>query len=84
MKFSSIWIGLAIFAFVCLWMMCGCADPMAQPEEGSSKWDSRQRVADNITCHWSTKQIKEGACWCIENAYHQGGIVLAPNKFCGR
>jgi len=83
-KDTLIWLGLGIFAFVCFMALSGCEGVSYPPKKDSNEWKARESIADGISCHWSTIQVREGACWCIENYYRQGGIVLAPNKFCGR
>ena len=75
---TTTWLALCIFAFVCFIALSGCEDTSKQ------RLDTKQRVADNITCHWSAEQIDKGACWCVENGYRRTGITLAPNKFCGK
>ncbi|MHA2280070.1 MAG: hypothetical protein ACXAC5_04235 [Promethearchaeota archaeon] len=80
-KNTLIWVGLCAFGFVCFWLLSGCVAAPSPPPKDSHNWESRQDVANRITCHWSTKQVKEGACWCISNHY-RGGFTLAPNKFC--
>ena len=50
-----------------------------------------QQFADSVRCAWSTKQVKEGVCWCFVASRSTGntsstgiGMTLAPKELCGR
>jgi hypothetical protein len=78
-------VDYGICIIICLWIIIysGCIKESPLPEE-STKLSHRQIKVDSISCHWSTRQVEEGACWCVEDSWRQGGIALVPNKFCGR